>query len=153
MVGVLGTVPSLRNLDTVFFALVHCSAMIAAFDWRHFVDDYYFWGYVRQYGGDVIHVRDDVLELSTGRGAAMAGRAMLAARKICLFRIFVMSDNGRVEVGEAPEYTREDGRQHSSTGAVFVFSWRTIDDLSLRVTGVLAYCSASAISWPTLRSN
>lgn len=86
----------MRNLDTVLFALVYYIAIIAAFDGRHFVDDDDFCGYPRQLGRDVMYVGYGVLEASTGSGAAMAGRAMLAARRICLSCIFLLFAKGRV---------------------------------------------------------
>ena len=69
-----------------------------------------------------MHVKNDVLESSTGKGAEMTGRAMLAAKKSCLNCIFAMFAGGRVEAGEVPECKQDDGRQHSSTASsLFVF--------------------------------
>ena len=62
-----------------------------------------------------MHGGNDALESSTGKGAAMAGRAMLAAKKSCLNCIFAMFAGVGVKEGEVPECKQDDGRQHSST--------------------------------------
>jgi len=62
--------------------LVECRASTVAFDGRHLVDDDDFCGRSCQHGGDVMCVVDGLLESRMGTGAAMAGRAMLAARRI-----------------------------------------------------------------------
>lgn len=43
----------------------------------------------------MMYVVDGVLELSTGSGAAIAGRTMLAVRRKCLICIFAMVIKGR----------------------------------------------------------